>query len=438
MPFTIRGSRNVAGPAGLSSSSVISIPSLTPTMTLTTTTASSSSTSAASSSSAPSSPCSRGSKRTRTNSDSNSDNNDSSANKENQNPNTDDEVKSTYRKKKKSKNAHKDMCSIQTDWGLQLGRLFDPYSSPGAMMNMGIKYENAEAEEHDLTQFSAQQLHLVRGYKGAIDHLPAIDALIEAITNQKEPERAQEFLQSLYANLGIGQDSSRSDDNAVLKTQVIKMIQINHSLSEGVADLKENAKDTRGFHNPFIRFLLTGPDIDLSNADVIADMQANRWKSNPEDLLVRFLFANFEIDDDDIYTGFLRSELLVHAYKAVFFGPSSWQGGLTKNRRPCKASLCNLKEVTGRTIAYIATLVHSTLSSDESLHKEGEGSNYSIFFISIVNLFEDDELAEEAKETLDWWQTQIFPTSATSAVAQPAMSAFERLKLQLSADAAAA
>ncbi|KIJ42932.1 hypothetical protein M422DRAFT_253719 [Sphaerobolus stellatus SS14] len=133
---------------------------------------------------------------------------------------------------------------------------------------------------------------------------------------------------------------------ALLHMFYVQQLGIGQDSFRGVANLKENVKDTRGFHNPFTRFLLTGPDIDLSNADVIADMQANKWKSNPDDLLVQFLLANFEIDSDDICTGFLRSELLVHAYKAIFFGP------------------------------------------------------------------------------------QIFPTNATNAMAQLAMSAFERLKLQ--------
>ncbi|KIJ31597.1 hypothetical protein M422DRAFT_53329 [Sphaerobolus stellatus SS14] len=338
------------------------------------------------------------------------------ANKENQNLNSADDTQSTYRKKKKSKHANKDLSEIERGWGHILARLFDASSSPSAMMNMGVKYENAEAEEQDMTQFTPEQVHLIQGYKGVINHLPALDAIITAIANAKDPKKSQELLQSLYTNLSSGQDSSRSDDNAVLKIQIIKMIQTHRQLHNGAADLKENAKDTRGFHNAFTRYLLTGPDTDFSNTKLVADMQANKWQADPEDLVVRYLYANFEIDSDDIYTGCLRSDLLVWAYKSIFFGPSSWQGGFFKNRRPCKASLCNLKNVTGRSIAYIATLlvplsirippqVRCALSSEESLQKEGGSFNCPKFFATIVNLFEDEELTEEAKETLQWWQT---------------------------------
>ncbi|KIJ49958.1 hypothetical protein M422DRAFT_777280 [Sphaerobolus stellatus SS14] len=322
------------------------------------------------------------------------------ANKENQNPSSADDTQSTYHKKKKSKHANKDLSEIERGWGHVLARLFDTFSSPSAMMNMGVKYENAEAEEQDMTQFMPDQVHLIQGYKGVINHLLALDAIITAIANAKDPKKAQELLQSLYTNLSSGQDSSHSDDNAVLKIQIIKMIQTHHQLHDGAADLKETPMD-------FTMPLLTTSSLDqtLISAIPITDMQANKSQADPEDLVVHFLYANFEIDSDEIYTGCLHSDLLV------------W-------------FLNNVASLLVPLSIRIRPQVRCALSSEESLQKEGGSFNYPKFFATIVNLFEDEELAKEAKETL---QCQIFPTAANTTTLHPVLSALQHLKMQRAA-----
>ncbi|KIJ51618.1 hypothetical protein M422DRAFT_157292 [Sphaerobolus stellatus SS14] len=122
------------------------------------------------------------------------------------------------------------------------------------------------------------------------------------------------------------------------------------------------------------------------------------------DQFPRFLYKDLTHDPEDMFEGFLKSSLLTKAFKSVYKGPSAWQGkGVSKNKCRCKASLCNLQQVTGCSIAYIAVLVHMSLSSAETLQRKGGAFNHSAFFWVLCQFFDNRDFEEFTTELLEWW-----------------------------------
>ncbi|KAH9013217.1 hypothetical protein EDB84DRAFT_1568756 [Lactarius hengduanensis] len=82
-----------------------------------------------------------------------------------------------------------------------------------------------------------------------------------------------------------------------------------------------------------------------------------------------FTVGNFEIRDP--YKGFLRSTLLVVAYKHVFISPSSAKVA-NRSTRGGNAALHNITSVTFESVTYVATLVRFALSNEPTFVPGGQ------------------------------------------------------------------
>ncbi|KIJ22700.1 hypothetical protein M422DRAFT_122493, partial [Sphaerobolus stellatus SS14] len=116
-------------------------------------------------------------------------------------------------------------------------------------------------------------------------------------------------------------------------------------------------------------------------------LESGKRRREPTDLPL-FLYKGYKYDPNDEIEGLCESQLLVNCYKVIYLGPSSWGPEGSKTKRAAKGSLSNLSEVTGRTIAYVATLVSQIEWN---------------FFWTIVSFFEDPAMEEEATAMLKWW-----------------------------------
>ncbi|KAG2744187.1 hypothetical protein P692DRAFT_201869525 [Suillus brevipes Sb2] len=122
-----------------------------------------------------------------------------------------------------------------------------------------------------------------------------------------------------------------------------------------------------------------------------------------------FVYENYRVNSGDLEEGFLKSRLLVLAFKAVFTSPSSARETdgdgdaadiIENNRRArrksdqtkvktCVASIINMKKVTPRAIAYIVCQVRFALSSVSSWRTVDGDFDYEAFWCNIVDFFEE-------------------------------------------------
>ncbi|KIJ26192.1 hypothetical protein M422DRAFT_272768 [Sphaerobolus stellatus SS14] len=317
---------------------------------------------------------------------------------------------STYRKKPKNDPTEEEeqkLRDIQREWGRKLAGMVDAFSVPGHIFAVGIKFENAKNAGEIPTEDSVAPEHraLLNSYQLFMEHIVELDTYIAEIGQVTDAPLQQRLMKDLYIYLRNGQDASRNDDTAVIKDGIVAMLRSEFPTEcEG---LKKKDKSNRGFIHHLTARLLTPPGVDFTDTVSAKDIESGKIPRDPEDTPL-FLYENYYCNPFDEFEGFLKSPLLTKAFKAIYIGPSSWDpDDPSKSKRSSKASIGNMQKVTGRTITYIAMLVHFVLSDDLTLNKEASpGSfDYGAFFWNITSFFEDKELADLAAETLQWWNT---------------------------------
>ncbi|KDQ25833.1 hypothetical protein PLEOSDRAFT_1072032 [Pleurotus ostreatus PC15] len=135
---------------------------------------------------------------------------------------------------------------------------------------------------------------------------------------------------------------------------------------------------------------------------------------------IRFLYQGQEGDPEDVEKGFLYSEWIVRGLRHVFTSPSSVFQSTTEreNEPPAKkarkkptkqtvAQLMGMKRVTPRSVAYIAVLIHFSLTDAENWCIDYNGFNYLGFYNAIVDYFEtaapDTDEYENMQDILAWY-----------------------------------
>ncbi|KAK0442561.1 hypothetical protein EV421DRAFT_1736078 [Armillaria borealis] len=165
----------------------------------------------------------------------------------------------------------------------------------------------------------------------------------------------------------------------------------------------------------------------------------------------RCFYAGLKGNPDRIEKGFLRSGLLLKVWCAIFTSPSSAEDiddtennaldssePPTKHKRASKkstrgnvATLCRLEgQVTPRTIAYAAVMLHFNLTDATAWQEEYCGVSYLALWNFIVDFFEapsDAETKQQVNDLLAWWTKKAFPHSANGPEAKGAMANSRKL-----------
>ncbi|KAJ7116990.1 hypothetical protein C8R44DRAFT_854662 [Mycena epipterygia] len=192
-----------------------------------------------------------------------------------------------------------------------------------------------------------------------------------------------------------------------------------------------NKKHEMGFKNKRCAKLLCPADLDY---DADLDYKGNpgrhrRLQKNLRDGthvptpvdLAKFLFHNELVDPKDLSAGFLKNELLVQTYKAIFISPSSAQDGGNKGTTKGNAAQHNISKTNLESIIYAAHLDHFVLSSQPTYKATGgQGQfNYRLFYKTIkdiVMMWPQSNI----DSLLQWWDEKIFPESAIQPMAKRA------------------
>ncbi|KAF8481416.1 hypothetical protein JB92DRAFT_1710502 [Gautieria morchelliformis] len=125
--------------------------------------------------------------------------------------------------------------------------------------------------------------------------------------------------------------------------------------------LRANDKESRGFNHPQIgRLLVSAPKVRQWDEDEEFRRRVKKGIEifRPQDFPV-FLYEDDKVDPNNLLSGFLRSEILIRAYRAIMIGPSAIDGRGTSARATKKgnAQLNNMTDISIPSLSYIATLV---------------------------------------------------------------------------------
>ncbi|KAL1671171.1 hypothetical protein EV122DRAFT_285241 [Schizophyllum commune] len=371
--------------------------------------------------------------------------------------------------------ARRDYAQLQ---GLKRGRI-DPLTSLARGLRRLVTLEDdvsklqEEADRRDEADAAAdgeeQQVLSVDEQRDADRRYNSYGALIKLVPDlQSALIGPANELEAMFKKIQHAGNTARGEDIMMIRGFVAT--KLNAAPYNSQPPLNPQDRVDRGLKNPVTARLICPADFDVDDPAVLAKVS----NGDPDFMLGDSFFLNClylrgKGDPNDVTTGFLRSGLLVETYRAVFISrrPSSdddsdeedaaeapppakkrklMDGAQNKpSTRANVASLLRMNgQVTPRSIAYIAVLLHFNLTDAVQWRREYYGINYGALYDFIVDYFEDyDETTdvgklakENARDLLAWWNKKIFPARAYA----KANSQASRTKLaaQLAAKAAAA
>ncbi|THV00286.1 hypothetical protein K435DRAFT_461970 [Dendrothele bispora CBS 962.96] len=285
---------------------------------------------------------------------------------------------------------------------------------------------------------------LLTGYNLLCETVPGFRKMI-----QSDVEAAE--LTKYYSELDLGANGARVNDVNNIRGKVAEWLNCRRVPPR--PPLKGNTRVGRGFRNPATGRLLCPIDLDWDNAQTRADIQQRKVsiKRSQFFFCIRGLYLNEVGDPNDMEKGFLKGDLLVKTFRAIFTAgsPNDEIGGDLDEERPTKrrkstcknnAQLINMTAVTPRAIAYAAVMLRFALSEVEKWGMD-HSFNYEAFWNAIVDYFEEVEPGsdeeDQIRKLLDWWNQKIFPGDNVSTSSKPLRDFKSVLTAQRAAKAAA-
>ncbi|KAG2743787.1 hypothetical protein P692DRAFT_201722837 [Suillus brevipes Sb2] len=206
-------------------------------------------------------------------------------------------------------------------------------------------------------------------------------------------------------------DAARGDDTSTLKELVAAWV---NQEFRPTPLIKPHDKYSRGFVSDICGKLLCPAEWDWSQDSVKAGIRdrtteyiisENSWPS--------FVYENYQVNSNDLEEGFLKSRLLVLAFKAVFTSPSSARetdgdgdgADIIENNRRARRKSDQTK---------VKTCVRFALSSVSSWRTVDGDFDYEAFWCNVVDFFEDvpgPVARRKVDKLLEWWTRKIFGTN---------------------------
>ncbi|KAJ7824428.1 hypothetical protein B0H13DRAFT_2290984 [Mycena leptocephala] len=122
-------------------------------------------------------------------------------------------------------------------------------------------------------------------------------------------------------------------------------------------------------------------------------------------------YADGSYDPQDLDKGLLRGDVIPRVLRHLWMGPSSGIPGVEgKLPKGCNALAHNVFRVSPEMIGYAACQARTMLGTKDWTERDGE-YDYIELFNKVVKLFADPE-DDWAKETLDWFQNELFGDAA--------------------------
>ncbi|KAG0692223.1 hypothetical protein DFH29DRAFT_882801 [Suillus ampliporus] len=296
--------------------------------------------------------------------------------------------------------------TLRQDRGTKLRKTTYYVAQGRAICRMVVLYTSLE----DLiSENDHRQDNLQAGYLELTQTLPWLHG--------KLGEFDHEECEGMLKKLKKGADAARGDDTSSLKDLVSGWVNQEFRPSPLI---RPDDKHSRGFASDACGKLLCPADIKAGIRERTTKyiVSKNSWSL--------FMYEKYKVNSDNLEEGFLKSKLLVLAFKAIFTSPSSakeidgdgdgadilennrcaWQKSDQSKVKTCVASIINMRKVTPHAIAYIVCQVHFTLSGVSSWRTVDGDFDYEIFWTNIVAFFEvvpGPVTRCRVNKLLEWW-----------------------------------
>ncbi|TFK18410.1 hypothetical protein FA15DRAFT_567730, partial [Coprinopsis marcescibilis] len=191
---------------------------------------------------------------------------------------------------------------------------------------------------------------------------------------------------------------ARADDSKTLRQRIVQWI-IDDSGGVLSPPIHKSSKKDRGFKHYWTGKLLCPTGIDWDNEENRSDLRSGK-KVIPGDAWPTFCFKDYVYNDEDPYEGLLKSDLLVTAYRTIFFGASSHKDN-SRTARKGYAEIYGMRSVSIPSLIYIAAQVRFALTDSGSFNKVETISETIAFYNDLLSTIEIPD--PELDAIVQWW-----------------------------------
>ncbi|KAF6751500.1 hypothetical protein DFP72DRAFT_816427, partial [Ephemerocybe angulata] len=281
--------------------------------------------------------------------------------------------------------------------GRHFGRAIDAFCKPFPLIKEGVARARSSICSCDHKGGSLPSKREHRVFQELLKLSPGLDNRV-----LKASEQELHYIADMFRK---GAAASRGDDTKSLKSVIIDWI--TPPGGSLVPPLSRNIKTDRGYYHYTTGRLLCPVVLDWEDEEVRKSLRSgeivvsgNDWHS--------FLYVGYKLNPEKPWEGFLRSDLLLSAFKHVFTSPSSVERDVRATRSG-NAELHGMQSVTVGSLAYIATMVvRFALSSNSVFTRNDKATASEIFYRDIVNFLEKETEKKEVEALLGWWNSFVY------------------------------
>ncbi|KAG8952081.1 hypothetical protein FRC03_012272 [Tulasnella sp. 419] len=286
--------------------------------------------------------------------------------------------------------------------GKTLARNVDMWTKPAHIINAGYEDLTGEVPKGAVPLNEEQRVEYLQAYE-------SLKMAYRTLENDLFSEKlGVDPCGTIKKLLLEGQQSARATDTSTIRNGLPSY----HDFSPSINKL---GKSCRGYHNTQTGRLLCPIHLSWDNEEDVQRLQHGIEETSP-DVFYNFMYEDNKGDPQQASKGLLRGPILVKAYRAIFFGPSSVNSDISDARttRAGNAVLGCITSVTPAAIAYITTLVRFALSSDTTM-TAGDKFKFSHcgFYRTLLEVMDPLEPSSFRKkftgDLLKWWNEQCFP-----------------------------
>ncbi|KAH6896197.1 hypothetical protein BKA70DRAFT_1116609, partial [Coprinopsis sp. MPI-PUGE-AT-0042] len=210
-----------------------------------------------------------------------------------------------------------------------------------------------------------------------------------------------EYLAYVSTMITKGVSIARSDDTKGIKHAVLDWITPPGGYL--VPPLSRNIKTDRGFFHPTTGKFLCPAEYNWEDNKVKEGLRGGTLTVTGESWPI-FIYENYVYHPKEPLRGFMRSAIMLAAYKFVFTSPSSANRETgSRATRSGNAAIHGMTRVTPPSIAYIAMQVRFALSSTSSFSRYGQHDDSHRFYSNLLETFDSLLGPKSLEELLKWW-----------------------------------
>ncbi|KAJ2922523.1 hypothetical protein H1R20_g14572, partial [Candolleomyces eurysporus] len=305
-------------------------------------------------------------------------------------------------------------------YGRHIGRTIRMFCRFEALLASGVNLETAiKAGRLTLDDLGEEDR---KEYEIFHELLRLVPDLEERVWNKDANSNDILYIATMLAK---GVSGARSDDTKSLKSAIIDLITPKGSVLTPA--LSRNVKTDRGFFHVTTGKYLCPTELDWNNEETRNALRSGKIVTTGDQWPI-FLYDALRYNPENPWEGFMKSNVMVSAYKHIFTSPSSVDGE-PRATRSGNAAIHGMKRVTPGSLAYVATLVRFSLTSSPTFSRTDRVTDNERFYNLVLEALEDPEEATEVDALLEWWDRKIFPNMMQIASGSiPKNSAFAQMK----------